>query len=59
MIESFVIALREGVEATLGLIVIAIKKSGRRGLERPVYLGVAANTGAHAVFLHLGLEHRF
>lgn len=42
MFESFVIMLREGIEAALviGLILVVLKRSGNRRLERPVYWGV-------------------
>ncbi len=42
MFESFVIMLREGIEAALviGLILVVLKRTGNRRLERPVYWGV-------------------
>lgn len=43
MFESFIIMVREGVEAALviGILLVALRQSGRRYLERPVYIGVA------------------
>jgi high-affinity iron transporter len=43
MFESLVIMLREGVEAALviGIILVVLRRTGRRALERPVYLGLA------------------
>ncbi|ODU25447.1 MAG: hypothetical protein ABS95_00080 [Verrucomicrobia bacterium SCN 57-15] len=58
MFESFVIMLREGVEAALvvGILLVVLRQSGRRHLERPVYFGlglaVVASIGA-AVALRL------
>lgn len=52
MFESFVIMLREGVEAALviGITLVVIKRTGRKSLERPVYWGaglaVLASVGA-------------
>lgn len=42
MFESFIIMLREGVEAALvvGILVVVLRQSGRRHLERPVFLGL-------------------
>lgn len=42
MFESFIIMVREGVEAALviGILLVALRQSGRRHLERPVYIGV-------------------
>lgn len=42
MFESFVIMLREGVEAALvvGILLVVLRQSGRRHLERPVFLGL-------------------
>jgi FTR1 family protein len=42
MFESFVIMLREGIEAALiiGLILVVLKRTGNRRLERPVYWGL-------------------
>lgn len=42
MFESFVIMLREGVEAALiiGIILVVLRRSGRRDLERPVFWGL-------------------
>lgn len=58
MFESFVIMLREGVEAALviGIILVVLRRSERRHLERPVFWGVGlavlASIGA-AVALQL------
>ncbi|KAB2969981.1 MAG: DUF2318 domain-containing protein [Thermoanaerobaculia bacterium] len=42
MFESFVIMLREGVEAALvvSLLLVVLRQSGRRHLERPVFWGL-------------------
>ena len=42
MFESFVIMLREGVEAALviGIILVVLRRSARRDLERPVFWGL-------------------
>ena len=42
MFQSFVIMLREGIEAALviGIILVVLKQTGRRDLERPVYWGM-------------------
>jgi len=42
MFESFVIMLREGVEAALviGIILVVLRRSGRRDLEKPVFWGL-------------------
>ena len=42
MFESFVIMLREGVEAALviGILLVVLRQSGRRHLERPVFWGL-------------------
>ncbi len=42
MFESFVIMLREGVEAaiTVGILIVMLRQSGRRDLERSVFLGI-------------------
>ncbi len=42
MIESFLIMLREGIEAALivGIILVVLRKTSRRELEFPVYLGI-------------------
>lgn len=42
MFESFVIMLREGVEAALviGIILVVLRRSARRDLEKPVFWGV-------------------
>lgn len=57
MIQSFVIMVREGIEAALvvAILLLAVKKSGRRGLERPIYLGLglaALASVAVAIGLH-------
>lgn len=58
MFESFIIMLREGIEAALilGILLVVIRRSGRRELERPVFLGlgiaIIASIGA-AVLLKL------
>ncbi len=58
MFESFVIMLREGIEAALviGIIMVVLKRTARRDLERPVWWGlglaVLASIGA-AVALSL------
>jgi high-affinity iron transporter len=58
MLQSFVIMLREGVEAALviGIILVALERTGRKDLKRPVWLGlglaVLASVGA-AVALSL------
>lgn len=58
MFESFVIMLREGIEAALvvGIIMVVLKRTERRDLERPVWWGlglaVLASIGA-AVALSL------
>lgn len=58
MFESFVIMLREGIEAALiiGIILVVLRRSARRDLENPVFWGVglacAASIGA-AVALNL------
>lgn len=58
MFESFVIMLREGIEAALviGIIMVVIKRMKRRDLERPVYRGlgmaILASIGA-AIALNL------
>ncbi|MDO8738253.1 FTR1 family protein, partial [Candidatus Deferrimicrobium sp.] len=57
MFESFVIMLREGIEAALviGIVLVVLKRAGRRDLERPVFLGlglaVLASVAA-AIVLH-------
>lgn len=58
MLQSFVIMLREGVEAALviGIILVALRRTQRKDLERPVWVGlgvaVLASVGA-AVALKL------
>lgn len=44
MFQSFVIMLREGVEAALviGIILVVLRRSGRRDLEKPVFWGVGS-----------------
>lgn len=62
MIESFVIALREGIEAALivGIILGYLKKVGAEILAKPVYygvgLGVLASIGVAGLFLLLRVE---
>jgi high-affinity iron transporter len=62
MIESFVIALREGIEAALivGIILGYLKKVGAETLTKPVYygvgLGVLASIGVAGFFLLLRVE---
>jgi len=62
MIESFVIALREGIEAALivGIILGYLKKVGAETLAKPVYygvgLGVLASIGVAGLFLLLSVE---
>jgi len=62
MIESFVIALREGIEAALivGIILGYLKKVGANALAKPVYygvgLGVLASIGVAGIFLLLSVE---
>jgi high-affinity iron transporter len=62
MIESFVIALREGIEAALivGIILGYLKKVGAENLAKPVYygvgLGVLASIGVAGLFLVLRVE---
>jgi FTR1 family protein len=48
MFEALVITLREGVEAALvvGIILTYLRKSGRPGLQRVVYAGLAAGIAA-------------
>ena len=62
MFESFVIMVREGIEAALviGIILTVLRKSGRRYLERPVFWGlglaVLASIGAAALLQFLPLN---
>ncbi len=51
MFESFVIMLREGIEAALviGIIMVVLKRTGRRDLEHPVFWGLGI-----AVFASIG-----
>ena len=62
MIESFVIALREGIEAALivGIILGYLKKVGAETLAKPIYygvgLGVLASIGVAGLFLLLRVE---
>jgi high-affinity iron transporter len=62
MIESFVIALREGIEAALivGIILGYLKKVGAETLSKPIYfgvgLGVLASIGVAGLFLLLRVE---
>lgn len=54
MFESFVIMLREGIEAALviAIIMVVLKRTGRRDLERPVFwgLGLAVLASIAAAF---------
>jgi len=67
MIESFVIALREGIEAALivGIILGYLKKVGAETLTKPIYygvgLGVLASIGVAGIFLLLrvGFEGKY
>ena len=54
MLSSFLIALREGVEAALvvGIILVYLARTGRAGLARYVWSGVA---GASALSLAVAL----
>lgn len=62
MLESFVIMLREGVEAALviGIILVALERTGRKDLKRPVWLGlglaVVASVGAAIALALLPIE---
>ncbi len=62
MIASFVIALREGIEAALivGIILGYLRKVGAFHLQRPVYygvgLGILASVAVAGVFAFLALE---
>jgi len=62
MIASFLIALREGIEAALivGIILSYMKKVNAHGLMRPVYMGVAlgilASVAVGALFMLLAVE---
>ena len=62
MIESFIIALREGIEAALivGIILGYLKKVGAESQTRPVYYGVgfgiAASVAVAALFVLLSVE---
>jgi high-affinity iron transporter len=51
MVSSFVITLREGIEAALvvGLVLAAIRKAGAAGMARSVWYGVAVAVVASAV----------
>lgn len=42
MLQSFVIMLREGVEAALviGIVLVALERTGRNDLKRPVWVGL-------------------
>lgn len=44
MFESFVIMVREGIEAALviGIILVVLRRTGRQDLSRPVYAGLGA-----------------
>ena len=52
MLSSFIIALREGLEAALivGILIAFISKSGKSHLARYIWIGVGA-----AIALSLGL----
>jgi len=57
MFESFVIMLREGIEAALviGIVLVVLKRAGRRDLERPVFWGIGLAvlaSVAAAIVLH-------
>lgn len=62
MIESFIIALREGIEAALivGIILGYLKKTGALSQAKPVYygvgLGIAASIAVAALFVSLSVE---
>ncbi len=62
MFESFVVMLREGIEAALviGIIMVVLKRTGRRDLERPVLWGlvlaVIASIGAAVALNRLPLN---
>lgn len=51
MLSSFLITLREGVEAALivGLVLAALRKAGSGGMARYVWYGVAAGVGLSAL----------
>lgn len=48
MFQSFVVMLREGVEAALviGIILVALERTRRKDLERPVWLGLGLAVAA-------------
>ncbi|MEJ2421745.1 MAG: Fe-S-containing protein [Acidobacteriota bacterium] len=52
MFESFVIMLREGIEAALviAIALVVVKRSGRRDLERAVFWGLSLAVAASIVF---------
>ncbi len=62
MFEALIVTLREGIEAALviGIILIYLRKTGRAGLSRWVFLGLFAGLGASvacaAVFAAIGLQ---
>ncbi len=62
MFESFVITLREGIEAALvvGIILIYLRRTGREALARWVYLGLGAGVAASlvcaALFSAMGVQ---
>jgi len=66
MLSTFIIALREGLEASLiiGILVAYLVKTERRSLLRPLWLGVAAAIalslvlGAFLSFTSAELSHR-
>ena len=59
MIESFLIMLREGIEAALviGIMLVVLQKTQRRDLEQPVFWGlglaIIASIGAAYALKHL------
>ncbi len=62
MFESFVIMLREGIEAALviGITLVVLKRSARRDLERAVYgglgLAIVASVGAAVALSALAIS---
>lgn len=65
MFESFIIMVREGIEAALviGILLAVLKQSGRRSLERPVYWGIGlavlASVGAAFALQSLPINEEF
>jgi high-affinity iron transporter len=51
MVASFLITLREGLEAALivGIVLSVLRKLGRAGRSRPVWLGVAGAVVVSAI----------